>query len=626
MKQRWLQCVFFGFSLLAVTALPACGGSEPPPPTTGSVSGLLVSPGTIGGPGSTGLKIDTSLRNDLHSNEPVKVVPGEVIVKFSSALQSQRLQTLSVAGLELQRVRTLALPNARLELYHVDGLSQAQTLALVAELRTRQDVASAFPNWILHALKTPNDELFGLQWHYEAMNLPAAWDIQDGTTQAVPVAVVDTGITQHPDLQSKLLPGYDFVSDTARSGDGDGFDTDPTDEGGNSNYHGSHVAGTLAATTNNGAGVAGVSWGSKIVPVRVLGNDGSGSFDDIFDGILWAAGDTIDGVPVNPNPVRVINLSLGGDIEEPCPSDVVDFFQQLADVGVAVVVAAGNDDADTATYFPASCGAVITVGATGPLGTRAPYSNYGAAIDVMAPGGDSNFTFTVGGDTYPAGVLSTVFFDDTNEYGYTFYDGTSMASPHVAGLVALLLAKEPELSVADITARLKSSAAPFDTGTCERPSGADCGAGLVDAAKALGGTGGGGGGQPAPPPPPQTGELTTYVAAFYCATFNCGLYDTDRSQLIEVPQTRDETPFTLTGLEEGSYVIAAWQDLNKNEDVDDNEPFGFYGDDVPAHVPVTANRNIGGVTIYLQSSTPSSQGTDLRKMLPNLLEPVRDER
>ena len=610
--KHW-RFVLLGFSLLAVALLPACGGTSSPP--TGSVSGLLISPGTIGGPGGTsnsaGLKIDTGLRNDLHSNEPLEVVPGEVFVTFNAGLAPQSVRALSVGGLELQRVKTLALPNAPLGLYRAGGLTQAQTLALVADLRARPDVASAFPNWILHALKMPNDEFYGLQWHYDAMNLPAAWDVQDGTTQAVPVAVVDTGITQHPDLKSKLLPGYDFVSNTARSGDGDGPDADPTDEGGESDYHGSHVAGTVAAATDNGAGVAGVSWGAQIVPVRVLGNDGSGSFDDIFSGILWAAGGDIEGAPTNPNPVRVINLSLGVDIEQPCPSEIVSFFQQLADAGVAVVVAAGNDGIDAATSFPASCEPVVTVGAVGPLGTRAPYSDYGAAIDVMAPGGDTNYTFTVGGDTYPAGVLSTVFSDDANAYDYAFYQGTSMASPHVAGLVALMLAQEPNLSVADIVTRLKASAAPLDAGACERPSGADCGAGLVDAAKALGG--GAGGGRPAPGPP-QTGNLSTYVVAFYCATSSCNLYDTDRSQVFELSQTSNETPFTLTDLEEGNYAIAAFQDLNNNVDLDEGEPFGFYED----IIPVTAGRNIGGVTIYLEPFTPSAQSLEMMKLLPEL--------
>ena len=615
-RQRFL----LGFSLLAVAVLPACGGGEsppPPPPTTGSVSGLLVSPGAIGGPASVGLKVNTSLRNDLHSNEPLRVVPGEVIVKFNAGLRPQSVQTLVVAGLELERVRPLNLPNAQLELYRADGLDQAQTLRLIDTLRARPDVASVFPNWLLYALKTPDDEYYGLQWHYAALNLPAAWDVQDGTGNPVTVAVVDSGITQHPDLQSKLLPGYDFVSDPTRSADGDGRDPDPTDEGGNTSYHGSHVAGTVAAATNNGSGVAGVSWGAKIVPVRVLGDTGGGSFADIVDGLVWAAGGTVEGVPANPNPAKVINMSLGSDIEEACPADIADFFQQFTDAGITVVVAAGNDHADSSTYFPAGCASVVTVGATGPLGTRAPYSNYGATVDVMAPGGDTNFTFTVGDDTYPAGVLSTVFFDDTDEYGYAFLDGTSMASPHIAGVVALMLAKEPSLSVADIVARLKSSAAPFDADTCERPSGADCGAGLVDVAKALGATGGGGGGQPAPPPPPQTGSLSTYVVAFYCATFSCNLYDTDRSQIFEVELETDETPFTLSGLEEGSYAIAAFQDLNKNEDLDESEPFGFYED----FVPVTAGRSIGGVTIYLQPFTPSAQSNEMQELLPELLEP-----
>ena len=560
----------------------------------GSIAGMLIYPGSAN-PGSAierkglGLELRTFPKdmriiqksNDLHAREPLEVVPGEVLVRFKDGPSAQSLAPLSVGGAELRAVRGL-VGGSRLHLYRAEGLvqmNQSETLALVAALRARADVASAIPNYVLYSYKTPSDESYPFQWHYDAMNLPAAWDIEDGSSQSVTVSVVDSGIFNHPDLASNLLPGYDFVSDPASAGDGDGRDSNPSDEGGDSAYHGSHVAGTVAATTNNGSGVAGVSWGAKVVPVRVLGVTGGGTLADILSGIAWAAGQGVTGVPSNNNAARVINLSLGSDIGESCANspdlaDVNAFFQSLADSGVVVVAAAGNSNADTATDFPGSCDGVITVGATGPQNTRAPYSNYGGDVDVMAAGGDVSQSFTVNGETNPAGVLSTVAQEGPNglEPAYAFYQGTSMASPHVAGIVALMLAKEPGLTFDEVLSRLRDAATPLSASQCERPSGSDCGAGLVDAAAALSGSGTS---TPPPPAPPPTGSVTTYVAALYCAP-GCNSFDNNRSNLVEVEVTSSTVPFAIGSLEAGTYVAAAWQDLDKNGEVDDGEPFGQY--------------------------------------------------
>ena len=551
-------------------------GAPPDPGTggTGAISGTIVFPGTLGGAafGASGAPVPRALLDraaqfevrDTPTFAPgTEFVPGEVIVKFKPrAAEKAQLGALSVQGLELQRAQAVGLPRAAL--YRAEGLDARGTLALVDTLNARADVAYAEPNYLQFITKTPDDEFYPFQWHYEAMNLPAAWDTEDGAAGGVTVAVIDTGSVAHPDLQGALLSGYDFVSDPLNSADGDGYDLDPTDLGGDSSYHGSHVAGTVAASTNNGGGVAGVSWGANVVSVRVLGVTGGGSLADIVNGILWAAGESVPGVPLNANPADVINLSLGG--EAPCSSSYQDAFNRARAKGVTVIVAAGNENTDAGFSQPANCDGVITVGATGPLGTRAPYSNYGATVDVMAPGGDKTLTFEVQGETFPAGVLSTVA-DGAGGYGYTFQQGTSMASPHVAGLVALMLAQEPGLDPDTVLARLQTSALPLSGEACGQPDG--CGAGLVDAAGALGGAGS------APPvdSPPPVGSATTYVAALYCLA-GCSDFDESLSAIEPVSADTLQVPYRLGDLVAGTYVVAAWQNLDGDEEVDEGEPFG----------------------------------------------------
>jgi serine protease len=432
--------------------------------------------------------INASITNDLHANEQARWVPGEVIVKFKSdsGLSPQSLKTLRQGNLTLNLVRPLGLGGTRL--YHTTGLSEAATLQLAQSLSARADVLYAQPNYILHTLKTPNDEYYApYQWDLPLMNLPAAWDQTTGSSSTV-VAVIDTGILweagdpsmTHPDLAGKVLPGYDFISDPQEANDGDGRDPDPYDAGdeevpGQSSYHGSHVAGTIGAATNNNIGVAGVDWGAMILPVRALGV-GGGTTSDILDGALWAAGISVNGVPDNSHPAAVENLSLGGP--GTCSPAEQDTFDQITARGVVVVVAAGNDGQDANGSNPANCSGVITVGAVGPQGSRAYYSNYGSKVDVMAPGGDQS------SDPHD-GVLSTIRDDSTGQFTYAWYQGTSMATPHVAGLVALMKGLEPSLTPAQVLSILKTTAHPLNADQCNRPTGADCGAGLIDAAAAL---------------------------------------------------------------------------------------------------------------------------------------------
>ncbi|MDZ7705449.1 MAG: S8 family peptidase [Trueperaceae bacterium] len=583
-----------------ITVVACGGGGGTPPAANSSFSGLLIAPGNVGGPNATATA-DTlpilDLRNDL-GNGPVEVVPGEVFIRFQDGVRAQQLGTLSVGGVTLQRVDTQ--PARLSQRYRSEGLSQAQTRALVETLNARPDVIEAHPNWILRAFAEPNDSFYPAQWHYTAMNLPAAWDIETGSSP-VRVAVLDTGMVAHPDL-TNAIAGFDFVADVANGGDGNGYDNDATDEGGDSGFHGAHVAGTIAATTNNALGIAGVSWRAAIVPVRVLGIDGTGTFDDIFNGMLWAAGRSVPGVVDNPNPASILNLSLGGDVGGACPTDFQNLVNDLVNDNVAIVVAAGNENTSTATVFPANCAGVITVGATGPQGNRAPYSNFGTEVDVMAPGGDTSQTFEFQGQTYVAGVLSTVQ-DDTGGFGYAFYQGTSMAAPHIAGLATLMRSQDPTLSLTDLVTRLRNAATPLSQAECGGVANG-CGAGFVDAAQALGSNS-----TPTPPPPPPTQEITTFVVAFYCTIADLGRcldeddgIDFDRSKLISVTQTQDETNYNVTGLEPGNYIAAGFQDLNDNGDFDGTEPLGLH----PRLVALDSGQSIGGIDIRLEAITTSA--------------------
>ena len=244
-------------------------------------------------------------------------------------------------------------------------------------------VAYVEPDVMLQPMFVPDDTRYNEQWDFfEAtggINVPAAWDMTTG--QGVVVAVVDTGYRPHVDLAANILPGYDMISDTAVSNDGDGRDADALDPGDavaagecglgssarNSSWHGTHVAGTIAAVTDNATGVAGIAYNAKIVPVRVLGKCG-GYMSDIADGILWAAGVAVSGTTLNANPAKVINLSLGG--QSTCSVTTQDAIDQARAAGATVVVAAGNSDADAIDYTPANCNGVVTVAATDRNGAK----------------------------------------------------------------------------------------------------------------------------------------------------------------------------------------------------------------------------------------------------------------
>lgn len=441
-------------------------------------------------------------------------VPGEVVVKMKPAASGFRIMPageLKRLNLEIKRDQTSGgeivyrLPATTLSSLKAED-ARARTLAAVKSLRARADVAYAQPNYIFQITTVPNDSGYPKQWHYfdngsgagkapGGINLPTAWNTNQGSA-AVVVAVIDTGILpDHEDIAGSLnlASGYDMISDPEIANDSDGRDSDPTDPGDAiaadecyagspelpSSWHGTHVSGTIGVgKTNNSLGVAGINWNVKLQPVRVLGKCG-GTMVDINDAIRWAAGLPVPGTPVNPTPAKVINMSLGG--ASPCSASPAtqSAINDAIAKGATVVVAAGNESSDAAQFIPASCNGVITVAASDRLGNLATrYSNFGPRIDILAPGGDVRQDSDNDGN--PDGVLSMV------EGGYAFYNGTSMAAPHTAGVAALLLAQDSTRSPAQILSLLKANALPRSATQCPKP----CGAGLLNAQL----------GSPTPPP------------------------------------------------------------------------------------------------------------------------------
>lgn len=371
-------------------------------------------------------------------------------------------QLNSVAGGELSYQRAMSMG------FHVFRFATPKPLseagAILERLRALPEIEQVTEDLRTSRDLTPNDVAFPTQWNMQsvytyggAANLPAAWTMTTGSASTV-VAVIDTGITAHPEFQSRILPGYDFISDPVNANDGNGRDSDPSDPGDwtakhecgygepayTSSWHGTHVTGIIAAAGNNWSGMAGVNWRTRILPVRVLGKCG-GSVSDIIDGMLWAVGLEVPGVPTNPNPAQVLNLSLGGWSPSGCTSAYEEALNRVRATGALVVAAAGNDDNESAYVVPAACEGVMTVGAVDHDGYRASYSNYSVvnAVSVSAPGGDISYYGTDG-----SGIYSTVNSGTKGPVAssYAYYQGTSMAAPHVSGIAALALAQDPQIS------------------------------------------------------------------------------------------------------------------------------------------------------------------------------------
>lgn len=507
-----------------------------------------------------------------------------------------------------QYIRAMALDN-----HHVmranKKLSADEAQQYMQEVMASGNVEYIEIDQMLKPFATPNDPRYDDQWHYYeqagGLNLPTAWDTATGS--GVTVAVLDTGYRPHIDLNANILPGYDMISDTFVANDGGARDSDARDPGdavsagecGNNNsaqgssWHGTHVAGTVAAVTNNGEGVAGVAYDAKVVPVRVLGKCG-GLTSDIADGIIWASGGSVSGVPANANPADVINMSLGGSGS--CSSTTQNAINQARNNGTVIVIAAGNDNDNANNYNPGNCNGVVNVASVGRNGGRAYYSNYGTSIDVAAPGGAQSFA------NDSEGILSTHNSGSSSPSSdsYHYSQGTSMAAPHVAGVAALIKQAKPTATPDEIESILKSSTRSFPA-TCN-----NCGTGIVDAAAAVAAASGG------TTPPVGGNELLDGQAQ----TGLSGAASSDTFYTMTVPSGASNVTFTMSGgtgdadlyVRSGSkpttstYDCRPYKGGNSEECSIDNPTAGTY------HVMVRGYSTYSGVSLVGNLTTSGSSG------------------
>lgn len=458
----------------------------------------------------------------------------------ASALALTRRNAITKLGMDIRHVRQMHSGAHIMRLNKHTPINEIH--ALLSSIQADPEVEYAEPDLLLKPMSIPNDSRYNEQWHYfestAGINLPAAWDITQGASAIV--AVLDTGVRPHSDLAANLLPGYDMISDLSIAQDGNARDADASDPGdwapagacgtgsaaSSSSWHGTHVAGTIGAVGNNSTGVAGVAYAAQILPVRVLGRCG-GYTSDIADGIIWAAGGSVSGVPVNNQPADVINLSLGGSGS--CGITQQNAINTARSLGSTVVVAAGNENMNAANSNPANCNGVIAVAAVNRSGSKASYSNFGSVVDVAAPGGQTNITAN--------GILSTLNAGSTGpgNDSYAFYQGTSMATPHVAGVAALLYSVSPGITPDQVELALKSTSRAFP-GICSQ-----CGSGIIDAAAAVMSTGAS---VPAPAPDPVADNLLTNGIS---KTSLQGAAGSTLMFTLDVPVGATNLNFTLSG-------------------------------------------------------------------------------
>jgi serine protease len=325
--------------------------------------------------------------------------------------------------------------------------------------------AGIWPNRRMRLFRVPNDPLYPHQWHLQTIRMEAAWAVQTGLEHTIRVGAVDSGVASgHPDLPP--IGGYDFVSDPSAAGDCDGRDPDPSEpseRGFATGFHGTHVLGTILARSNNGLGIAGINWGAQGLMARAFGGI-EGEEADALEAMLWLAGLPVPGVPPNPQPVQVINLSFGSP--GGCPEGSLWRLatRQVLERGVVLVAAAGNQAQPAENYEPASCPGVIAVGATDARGYRSGYSNHGPRVDLYAQG--ESLARDDNQDGSPDGILS-LGVGPGGGFTYTYAQGTSFAAPHVSGAVSLLLAQNPQLSPAAVLERLRRTARELPQEHCQ---------------------------------------------------------------------------------------------------------------------------------------------------------------
>jgi subtilisin family serine protease len=331
---------------------------------------------------------------------------------------------------------------APLSTYELRFASPSAARAGAEALRVLPQVRYAEAEQTYSVSETPADPLYPQQWALQKVSAPAAWNVEVGSTRPVTVAVLDTGADfGHPDLAGRLLAGLDVLSPGAT----------PQDD----HTHGTHVAGIIAAGTNNRIGVAGLSWGAQVLPVKALDAHGAGSTCNVVAAVAYTATQS----------VQVVNMSLGAP--GPCPAAMQDAVDVATHAGALVVAAAGNSGADfNTTESPANCDGTFGVAATDAADHAASFSNFGSYVDVAAPGVD---------------ILSTVIDPKTHKHGYANLSGTSMACPMVAGLAALLVAEHADWTPQQVVDRITHTSVDLGTHGWDP----HFGAGRIDAARAL---------------------------------------------------------------------------------------------------------------------------------------------
>lgn len=543
-------------------------------------------------------------------------ISGELLVKNIPSGNQRSAQQIDQQYPRLIKLNTLAAFTAGqhattpLQKWSPEVYEKIQTLEMVTQYGLGSDVEYAQPNFVYRSQRNADDTAFDEQWPLAQINAPLAWDITTGTKSGggdIVIAILDTGVlVDHPDLQdNKLVSGYDFVRNIQSSGDGNGLDSNPNDPGVANNYafHGTHVAGIAAATSNNALGMTGVSWDAKIMPVRVLDINGTGSSYSMIQGLRYAARLSNDSGTLPAQAADVINLSLGSTFDAQSAPAEQELFNQIYSAGISVVAAAGNSASST-PFYPASYPTVISVSATDIGEKLAPYSNFGNNIDVAAPGGIRSIFLGSDNPVLSLGASYTNgLFDSYNLNGK---QGTSMASPHVAGVIALMKAVYPQLTAQQVTNLLGNGLLTNDLA----PEGKDSafGYGLIDALKAVNEAQKLANGGVLPPQPtqlvaePNTLLMGTNSQQEFTLRNNGG-----NSPTISISDDADW--LTVTAIENGAASLSGSTVIRYRAEIDrtDLNP-GYY----KATITVSAdgeNPAASDIDVYIQVGNLSAQGT-----------------
>lgn len=486
----------------SITAAQSTAASMPVIDAAAVPPSVQVEPGTeAAGPEVAGLIVRFSDEGAAERAMDSQTPPREAIEALHAA-----------SWLPLEFVRPMSL--GRFVFQFSEPASQAEYEELAAELMRLPEIESVSPDTVASPQLWSGDPDFFRQWSLlqtgsysdtldsavVGIDAVRAWDLV-GVTSPVTVAVVDSGITNPPAIEAaRLLPGFDFISDPLNARDGDGWDSNPLDEGNhrdanecdnypdarNSTWHGTKMLSIIAARGDDGRDIAGIDWNARVVPVRVLGKCG-GTVSDIVDGMLWAAGYPVPGTPANNFPARIINMSLGGIRQQGCNSLYRDAFDELTARGVLIVASAGNDNREAAHQQPGNCMGAVTVGAVDHLGDRASYSNWSevGVVNISAPAGDGTvhgpdgglMAVGDGGDTQPTGNLTTYWTS-----------GTSGAAALVSGSLSLALSLDPQQHPDLLVSILYETAQPFKSGSECALNYQRCGVGILDLEAMIQGT------------------------------------------------------------------------------------------------------------------------------------------